>query len=421
MIKAETSKARLPRTRLLVEAIQRYRSRSDYLRAQGIITSVARTYIEVEGISKFAHVTDEIAIAAGQTAVNGEVLKVNDRCIVAAVSGHLERLQIGQTVELLGARKIAPTFKWIGRVKDAECRPIDGRGELPSGAVNLAIRGEIPLPLERKPVQKPLKTGVGLIDVFTPLCVGQRIGLFAGSGVGKTTLMSQLVTAPKWDLTVACLVGERSREVKEFFSQWNSSAKNSIVIVSTSSDPAHLRRKAALIATTIAEYFRGTGLSVCLLVDSLTRLAHAERDIAIGLGELPVARGYPPSVFSVISDILERAGPGRGEEGDITGIYTVLVDGDDHNDPVADHVRGVLDGHIILDRRIAESGRYPAIDIAKSISRLARMAHSSAEAITSMKARAMIGQYEEARKLLSLGAYTSGLNPKYDEALDKVP
>jgi flagellum-specific ATP synthase len=359
----ESPAIQLPKTKLLVDAIIRIRRKSDFFRVQGVITSIDRSYIAVSGISRFAHVTDVVTIMAGPATVRGEVLKVNETHILASVSGQLELLQIGQTVELLGTQTIEPAFGWIGRVLDADCRPMDGCGNLPSGDVSIPIRGEIPSPTERKLIDKPVKTGVGLIDVFTPLCLGQRIGIFAGSGVGKTTLLSQLTDTPKLDLTVACLVGERSREVKEYLAHRRSTSKNTIVIVSASSDPAHLRRKAALVATTVAEYFRGAGLSVCLLVESLTRFAHAERDIAIGLGELPVARGYPPRVLSSISDLLERAGPGKEGEGDITGIYTVLVDGDDHNDPVADHVRGVLDGHIVLDRRIAESGRYPAIDI----------------------------------------------------------
>ena len=236
----------------------------------------------------------------------------------------------------------------------------------------MPILGSPPSPLCRNRLGKPLITGVKAVDLFTPICAGQRIGIFSGSGVGKSTILAMLSRAPSSDVTVLALVGERSREVRDFLDDTLGSARSRVIsVVATSDESPMMRRLAPSAAMCIAEYFRDRGKNVLLIIDSLTRYAHAMRELALAADEPPVARGYPPSVFGALPRLLERAGPGEDEAGTITAILSVLVDGDDHNDPIADAARGILDGHIVLDRAIASQGRLPAVDPLASLSRLA--------------------------------------------------
>ncbi len=274
----------------------------------------------------------------------------------------------------------------------------------------------------RARVETPIRTGVRVVDLFTPLCLGQRVGVFAGSGVGKSSLLGMLARSPQFDTVVIALVGERGREVREFLGDSLGKGRHSAIsVVSTGDESPMMRRLAPKTAMAIAEYFRDRGDSVLLIVDSITRYAHAERDVALAAGEPAVARGYAPSVFSDLPRLLERAGPGEENAGSITGIFSVLVDGDDHNDPVADAVRGALDGHIVLDRAIADEGRYPAVNILSSVSRLTHLVWTPEQRKLVTNLRSLIARYEETRDLRLMGGYAPGADPVLDKAIKSAP
>jgi flagellum-specific ATP synthase len=274
----------------------------------------------------------------------------------------------------------------------------------------------------RARLRQPLRSGVRAIDLFTPLCAGQRIGIFAGSGVGKSTLLAMLAGAEGFDSVVVALVGERGREVREFLDgPLAASRGRAVIVVSTGDESPMMRRQAPKLAMAVAEHLRDQGEAVLLIVDSVTRYAHAARDVALAAGEPAVARGFPPSVFSDLPRLLERAGPGGEGQGSITGIFSVLVDGDDHNDPVADSIRGTLDGHIVLDRGIADQGRYPAIDLLGSISRLAEHVWSPEQRELVRRLKGMMARFEETRDLRLMGGYRAGTDAELDQAVGLVP
>jgi flagellum-specific ATP synthase len=295
---------------------------------------------------------------------------------------------------------------------------------LPQGAHRRAVRAAPVAAHARSRVGARLDTGVRSINLFAALCRGQRMGIMAGSGVGKSVLLSMLARGAGADVIVIALVGERGREVKEFIEDTLGAegARRSVVVVATSDESAARRRLAPHMASCIAEQFRDEGLDVLLLVDSVTRFAMAQREIGLAAGEPPTTKGYTPSVFAELPKLLERAGPGKdGGKGSITGLFTVLVDGDDHNEPIADAVRGILDGHIVLERAIAERGRYPAINVLKSVSRLMPGCHSAEENALVSRARASLSLYNEMEELIRIGAYKLGADPEVDEALRVRP
>jgi flagellum-specific ATP synthase len=274
----------------------------------------------------------------------------------------------------------------------------------------------------RARIDRPAPTGVCAIDVFTPLCRGQRIGVFAGSGVGKSTLLAMMSRSATFDTVVICLVGERGREVRDFLEEvLGDRAATAITVVATGDESPMMRQLAPLTAMSIAEFFRDRGESVLLVMDSVTRYAHALREIALAGGEPAVANGFTPSVFADLPRLLERAGPGNEGSGAITAIFAVLVDADNHNDPIADCIRGTLDGHIVLDREIAEQGRYPAINVLKSISRLADRVWSVDQRALISRCRAMIARYEDTKDLRLLGGYQAGADPGLDRAVEMTP
>jgi flagellum-specific ATP synthase len=315
-----------------------------------------------------------------------------------------------------------PHGSWKGRVINALGRPIDNAESLASGERGVPVDGLPPSAMRRERVRKPVRTGVRIVDIFTPLCMGQRVGVFAGSGVGKSTLLAMLSRARGFDTVVLALVGERGREVREFLEDTlGDRLASTVAVVSTGDESAAMRRLAPRTAMTVAEYFRDQGESVLLIMDSVTRFAHAAREVALAAGEPAVARGYAPSVFTDLPRLLERAGPGTEGGGSITGIFAVLVDGDDHNDPVADAIRGTLDGHIVLDRGIADQGRYPAVNVLSSVSRLAEHAWSADERALVLKLRAMISRFEDTRDLRLMGAYHAGQDAELDKAVAFVP
>lgn len=307
----------------------------------------------------------------------------------------------------------------IGRTVDALGNPIDGKGEIKAGRY-YSINGKPSNPMNRPAISEPIELGIKAIDGMLTIGKGQRMGIFAGSGVGKSTLMGMIARNVTADVNVIALVGERGRELVEFLQKdlGEEGAKRSVVVVATSDMSAMLRNKCALTATTIAEYFRDKGMNVLLMMDSLTRYCMAQREIGLSTGEPPVARGYPPSIYASLPKLLERCG--NFEVGSITGIYTVLVEGDDANEPVSDTVRGIIDGHIMLSRKIAMKNHYPAIDVLASLSRLMSSIASDEQKEMAGKIRNLMSVYNENQDLISIGAYKSGSNPELDNAIKKI-
>ncbi|MGC1465084.1 MAG: flagellar protein export ATPase FliI [Pseudolabrys sp.] len=323
-----------------------------------------------------------------------------------------------RAVVIAGAGNIRPSERWLGRVVNAMGEPIDGAGPLPSGPSPFALRSAPPPAHARMRVGEPLDLGVRALNTFLTVCRGQRMGIFSGSGVGKSVLLSMLARNVSADVSVIGLVGERGREVQEFLQDdlGPSGLARSVVVVSTSDEPALMRRQAAYMTMAIAEFFRDMGKDVLVLMDSVTRFAMAQREIGLSAGEPPTAKGYTPTVFTELPRLLERAGPGT-EQGTITGVFSVLVDGDDHNEPVADAVRGILDGHIVMERAIAERGRFPAINVLKSISRTMPRAADPAYLPAITRAKQVMATYSDMEELIRLGAYRPGSSADVDEAI----
>ncbi|MBD8068299.1 flagellar protein export ATPase FliI [Bacillus sp. PS06] len=308
----------------------------------------------------------------------------------------------------------------IGSVLDSLGMPLDG-SMLPKGLTNAPTEQDPPNPMLRPPIEEPIEIGVRMIDSLLTVGKGQRVGIFAGSGVGKSTLMGMIARNTTADINVIALVGERGREVREFIENdlGKEGLKNSIVVVATSDQPALMRIKAAYTATAIAEYFRDKGMNVMFMMDSVTRVAMAQREIGLAIGEPPTTKGYTPSVFAILPRLLERAG--TNEVGSITAFYTVLVDGDDMNEPIADTVRGILDGHYVLDRNLANKGQYPAINVLKSVSRVMNQIITDEHKHYAEKLREMLSTYMNAEDLINIGAYKRGSSREIDEAIRFYP
>ncbi len=337
--------------------------------------------------------------------------------------GALDGIGLGCKVELdEGRAAVYPDDAWLGRVVNALGQPIDGKGPLPRGHRPYRLRNQPPPAHARKRVQGKIDLGIRALNTFLTCCRGQRMGVFSGSGVGKSVLLSMIARYTAADATVIGLVGERGREVQEFLEDdlGPEGLKRSIVVVATSDESPLLRRQAAYLTLAIAEYLRDRDRDVLCLIDSITRFAMAQREIGLSAGEPPTTKGYTPTVFAELPRLLERAGPGTGK-GTITGLFSVLVEGDDHNEPIADAVRGILDGHIMLDRAIAERGRYPAVNVLRSISRTMPACNSEAENAVVAAARQLISTYEDMAELIRLGAYKRGSDAKIDEAIRRYP
>ena len=392
------------------------------IRVGGPVREVTASTARVAGVSAFVRLGDRMGFSADGRVQIGEVVRID--AAGATVKPFESRIEagIGSLAHRIGPAQLRPDPRWKGRVIDALGRPVDGLGPLPEGPHSVSLDADPPAAMTRARVRTPLPTGVRAIDLFTPLCAGQRIGIFAGSGVGKSTLLAMLAGAQGFDSVVVALVGERGREVREFLEGPIAAARErAVIVVSTGDESPMMRRQAPKVALAVAESFRDRGESVLLIVDSVTRYAHAARDVALAAGEPAVARGYPPSVFSDLPRLLERAGPGAEGTGTITGIFSVLVDGDDHNDPVADSIRGTLDGHVVLDRAIAEQGRYPAIDLLGSISRLSGEVWTGDQRELVRKLKSMMARFEETRDLRLMGGYRAGSDPDLDQAVSLVP
>lgn len=347
----------------------------------------------------------------------------DDRALCMAYDG-VEGLRRGALVDLLpSGNTLRPGDGWLGRVVDALGEPIDHDGEIANGATSMPVRAKPPAPAIRGRVGQPADLGIRAINTFTTLCEGQRMGIFAGSGVGKSVLMSMIARNADFDVIVIGLIGERGREVKEFIEDdlGPEGLARACVVVATSDEPALKRRQAAYTTLTIAEHFRNQGKRVLCMMDSVTRFAMAQREIGLSAGEPPTTKGYTPSVFAELPKLLERAGPGAHGVGSITGLFTVLVEGDNHNEPVADAVRGILDGHIVMDRAIAERGRYPAIDVLKSISRTMPNCVPEDKRPLLTHARHLMSTFADMEDLIRLGAYRKGSDPAVDTAIALEP
>lgn len=401
--------------------LRRFDEPGETIRCGGHVVEVTATHLRINGLSRSARLGDVVDLQTKRGARSGEIVRINPDNVLVAPFESSADVSLGQAVFNRGPIAINPGDTWRGRVIDALARPIDNAGPLLGGsAVHVP---ETPAPLRRARVDAPFKTGVRVVDIFTPLCYGQRLGVFAGSGVGKSTLLAMLAAADAFDTVVVALVGERGREVREFLEDTlgAETMQKTVAVVATSDESAMMRRRAPDTAMRVAEHYRDRGDRVLLVLDSITRLAHALREVATGTGEPPVARGYPASVFTDLPRLLERAGPGVEGRGSITAILSVLVDGDDHNDPVADSVRGILDGHVVLDRAIAEQGRFPAVDPLASISRLAARAWTQEQQLLATRLKSMISRFEDTRDIRLLGAYQPGADAELDLAVRQIP
>lgn len=389
----------------------------------GRVIHVSQNSVTIAGLSDQARLGDRLEIRSGTgPALMAEVQSMGLDGIIAMPDGSLTGIAPGDRVRLLGPQTIAPDESWVGRILDADGRPLDGRPLMP-GNVSRRFASPPPPARGRKPLGDRLRAGVPVFNTFLPFVRGQRIGLFAGSGVGKSTLLGQLARELEADIVVVALIGERGRELREFVDRvlGTEGMAKSIVVAATSDQPALSRKRCALSAMTIAEHFRDLGKNVLLLADSVTRFAEAHRDIALATGEPAGPGGFPPSMSQTIMELCERAGPGTAGKGDITAVFSVLVAGSDMEGPVADTLRGVLDGHIVLDRSIAEGGRFPAVDLLRSVSRSLPEAATVEENGLLMRARRIFAIYEKAELMIQAGLYTSGTDAEIDEAIRLRP
>ncbi len=402
---------------------------------QGRVTSVSSLGIGVSGLTSLLALGDRVHVASRSGPdVLAEIVSSTAAGLHAAPFGQTSGLGTGASVEAAlprpsgaGIHGLAPCQEWLGRVVTPLGAPADGLGPLPRGPTPVPSRAAPPPAITRARLGPPIDLGVRVLNCFTICRTGQRLGLFAGSGVGKSTLLSMLARNTACDVAVLALVGERGREVREFLEDdlGPEGLARSVVVVATGDEPPLLRREAAYAAMSIAEHFRDQGLSVLLMMDSVTRFCLALREIGLAAGEPPATRGYPPSVFAELPRLLERAGPGPmrpdGSAGQITALFTVLVEGGDHDEPVADAVRGILDGHVVLDRRIGEGGRYPAVDVLRSLSRAASGCLDPSQTALLRDARAMLALHAEMADMVRLGAVRPGADPALDRALQVVP
>ena len=387
----------------------------------GKVRSATGIVIEAMGLDAAIGETCQIRDEAGGPAVEAEVIGVRGSAAVLMPLGDATGLRAGSLVSRAPRpHEVAVGDALLGRVIDASGRPLDGGPPL-ALAASRPVRAEPPAPLDRQLISAPLRTGVRVIDTTLTLAKGQRVGIFAGSGVGKSTLLGAIAARSEADVNVIALIGERGREVREFVHDTLGEAglKRSIVVAVTGDQAALARVKGARVATAIAEHFRDEGKDVLLMMDSVTRVAQAQREIGLAAGEPPTTRGYTPSVFALLPRLLERAGPGR--TGTITGLFTVLVDGGDLDEPVADAVRGILDGHIVLSRKLADAGHFPAIDVPASVSRVMPRVTTAAQQEAAREARALIAAYREVEPLVRVGAFEKGQDPEADRAVALQP
>jgi flagellum-specific ATP synthase len=404
--------------------------RTELAQVSGTVTNLLGLVVQIEGLTGLAAIGDRLALRTrDERLIPAEVIGFRDAALQAMAFGSLDGLAHGAKALLHNRSHVMldVASSWLGRVIDPLGNPLDHMGILYGGSLPRATRVAPPQATSRARLGPRIDLGVRALNCFATCRQGQRLGLFAGSGVGKSTLLSMLTRGTQCDVVVLALVGERGREVRDFIENdlGPEGMARSVVVVATSDAPPLMRRQCAYTATTVAEHFRDQGLSVLLLMDSVTRFCLALREIGLSLGEPPATRGYPPSAFAELPRLLERAGPGPilpdGTAGHITGLFSVLVEGDDHNEPVADAIRGILDGQIVMDRKIAEAGRYPAIDVLRSLSRVAASCLDEAQTATVRRARAILSLHGDMVDMVRLGAYRVGTDAAVDEALRLTP
>lgn len=386
----------------------------------GTVSRVAGLVVESRGPAVAIGSLCRIEPADGSAPVLAEVVGFKEKTIFLMPLDTLEGITPGSIVVTSGEQLRVPVgAALIGRTVNGLGQPIDDKGPIAAEAYR-PLHASPPHPLRRQQINEPLYTGIRSVDTLCTCGKGQRVGIFSGSGVGKSVLMGMIARGTSADVTVIALVGERSREVKEFITKdlGEEGLKKSVVVAVTSDEPALVRLKGIMAATTIAEYFRDQGKDVLLLVDSVTRVAMAQREIGLAVGEPPATKGYPPSVFALLPKILERAG--AGPKGSITGLYTVLVEGDDFNEPISDAVRSVLDGHVVLSRRLATRNHYPAVDVLESVSRLMLSVISPEHRKVAGEVKELMAVYREAEDLINIGAYVRGSSADIDHAIDCI-
>ena len=397
----------------------------------GRVSRIEGLAVEVSGALGAVRLGGQVHLSVEiNKTISCEVVGFRDGRALVMPLGALEGISLGARADFEDRpAAIRPSSAWLGRVVDGFGNAMDGKGPLPQGPQSYPLKAPPPLATRRARVGGKLDMGVRAMNAFTTLCKGQRMGIFAGSGVGKSTLMAMLARNTNADAIVIGLIGERGREVKEFIEDdlGEEGLARSVVVAATSDEAPLVRRQAAYVAMAVAEKLRDDGLNVLQLMDSVTRFAMAQREIGLSAGEPPASKGYTPTVFAELPRLLERAGPGLHDSdptrpvGSITGLFTVLVEGDDHNEPVSDAVRGILDGHIVLERAIAERGRFPAINVLKSVSRAMPGCNTPEEQGLITKARGPMTTYEDMAELIRLGAYKAGTNPEVDHAVKLYP
>ncbi len=394
--------------------------RTEPIKTNGKVTQVIGLVIESQGPGANLGELCYVFPNTGLTKIEAEVVGFKENKILLMPLGDLRGIGPGCEVVATGdSFRVGVGDGLLGRVIDGLGNPLDGQGPL-NTVDDYPVNGNPPNPLHRKRITEPLSIGIKAIDGVLTVGKGQRVGIFSGSGVGKSTMLGMVARNTSADVNVIALIGERGREVREFLEKdlGEEGLKRSVVVVATSDQPALVRIKGAMVATTIAEYFRDKGLDVMLMMDSVTRFAMSQREVGLAVGEPPATRGYTPSVFAVLPKLLERSG--TSSRGTITGLYTVLVEGDDTNEPITDAVRGILDGHIVLTRELAMQGHYPAIDVLASVSRVMIDITDEKHRQASDELRSILATYRDAKDLIDIGAYAKGSNPKIDYAITKI-
>lgn len=400
----------------LAERVDRVRT----IRQYGKVTQVVGLVIESLGPAVSIGRLCTIENQDDGSSIQAEVVGFRDNHLLLMPYGPLSGIRPGAIVTSTSEQLRVPVSPQLtGRILGGLGQPIDGKGPIP-GSVTRSIQAQPLHALKRRPIDQPLRTGIKAIDMIAAVGKGQRMGIFAGSGVGKSVLLGMMARGSSADVNVIALVGERGREVREFIERdlGEEGLKRSVVVAVTGDEPAIVRLKGAQVATTIAEYFRDQGKDVMLLMDSVTRLAMAQREVGLAAGEPPATKGYTPSVFAMLPGLLERAG--NNDKGSITGLYTVLVEGDDFNEPISDAVRSILDGHAALSRRLASLGQYPAVDMLDSISRLMKDVCTPEEIRLAERTREIYAVYREAEDLINIGAYVRGSNARIDHAISRI-
>lgn len=403
--------------------LTRYRqalSRFDPVKVNGRVVQVIGLVIESAGPAAMIGEVCHVHYDRQRPPLPAEVVGFRNSRVLLMPLGSMEGIKPGsEVIATRATHHVAVGAGLLGRVLDGMGQPIDGRGPL-QAETRYPVNAAPPDALKRTRITEPLPLGVRALDGCLTVGKGQRVGIFAGSGVGKSTLLGMIARNTSADVNVIALTGERGREVRDFIEEslGEEGLRRSVMVVATSDQPALVRIKAALVATAVAEYFRDQGQDVMLMMDSVTRLALAQREVGLAVGEPPATRGYTPSVFGLLPRLLERSG--MGERGSITGLYTVLVEGDDMNEPVADTVRGILDGHVVLSRALAHQNHYPAIDVLGSISRVMPAVTGEAHRAAAGELRSLLAAYQEAQDLINIGAYVAGSNPRIDRARQHI-